>query len=149
MQKEHPPVSYGIFRFVEEDPSIPASERALFASPAKKEAKDIRLPIYDYRSDDNITKGSAGLDAHGFTVVSHTSALKGEDFLGPRVEDVYLKECEELVKQITGAKVAVVNNVALRRKLAAAQVDKNFYYKRGGPLDVAIGQSLRDKPLGT
>lgn len=148
MQKEHSPISYGTFRFVEEDLSIPASERSFFATPAKKEVKDIRLPLYDYRSDYNITKGPAGLDAHGFTVVNHKSALTGEDFLGPQVEDIYLKECEELVKQLTGAKATVVNNVALRRKLATEQMDKGFYYKRGHPMDVVLGQSPRDKPLG-
>jgi GA4 desaturase len=148
MQNGHSPVSYGTFRFVEEDLSIPASERSFFASPAKKEVRDIRLPLYDYRSDHNITKGPAGLDTCGFTVANHKSALTGEDFLGHQVEDVYLKECEELVKRLTGAKAAVVNNVALRRKLATEQLDKRFYYKRGHPMDVALGQAPRDKPLG-
>jgi len=141
------PFTYGIIRFSDPDYSVGPADRGLFAVSASKEIKDLTVPLYDYRSDKNLTKGPAGLDIHGFTVVSHSSALGGESWLGPEVEEVYLKEVEELIKQVTGAKYALVNNVAFRRKLSGAQKGKEHYAKRGSPLDKAIEQAPRDKPF--
>lgn len=140
----------GIFRFSVPDLSLSAEERSLFAFPANKEVKEERLRLYDARTDGNLVRGPEGLDVHGFTYINHRSALSDCDqwFTGQNIEEIYLPEVEELVCRITGAKRAVVNNVAFRRKLTEMQDDHGHVLMRGCVLDQEIGKLPRDVPLG-
>ena len=139
---------YGVLKFTDPDNSVTADERALFALPATKEFREEKLPLRDYRTDPSITKGPAGLDAHGFTVANHRSALEGDDFFADsKLEDVYFPEVEDLVRTLTGCKKVLIKNASFRRKLAVMQEDPKGYYKRGEePFDVSV--IPLEKPLG-
>ena len=60
---------------------------------------------------------------------------------------MYLPEVCELVCNVTGAKNAIVNNCAFRRKHAERQADPNFYLKKGDALDLELGKMERDTPM--
>lgn len=139
----------GILHFREPDPSITKDDRALFSNAAAKRAVNESIPLNDIRTDARITLGPAGLDKQGFAYLKHQSALASEEwFTGRNVEDVYIPEVCDLVCEMTGAKRAIVNNVAFRRRLADNQADPMFYHKRDGPLDKEVGKMARDKMLG-
>ena len=64
---------------------------------------------------------------------THTSALSGEDFLsGTNVEDFYLPEVVELMLRLTGAREAVVHNVAFRRRLVSEEQGDGGFVRRAG-----------------
>ena len=141
-----------ILRYIVPDLSVPAKDRSFFAFPANKEVVDTEVQLRDLRtdSDSDIVRGSAGLDVQGFTYVNHESALAQLEgwYEGKNVEEVYLPEVEALVCEVTGAKRAVVNNVAFRRREAEKQVDHSFYYKRDCDLDRDIGKLPKDQVMG-
>ena len=69
-------------------------------------------------------------------------------FDAAKVEQTYIAEVEELVKQVTGAKRAVANNTCFRRKLADQQEDPKWYLKRGEPLDKIMATLPTDRNFG-
>ena len=109
-----------ILTFHEPDESIKPEDRGLFAFAGQKRVVKQQVNLQDARNDINIVKGPRGLDAQGFAYIKHRSALHNSDqwFSGQNVEDIYLPEVKRLICEITGAKRAVVNNVAFRRRLA-------------------------------
>lgn len=109
--------SYGLIRFTDPDQTIPPEERAFFAqSPAKKSAL-LSLPLHDFRTSPDITRGAEGLDVQGFTYITHNFSLSDKElFEGRKAEDIYAKECVELVLKLTGAKRGVVHNIEIRQK---------------------------------
>lgn len=107
----------GTFVFIDPDSSIGADERGYFALPAAKEQKLYTLPLHDYRTDPNITKGPLGLSKHGFTVVNHKSALSPDSWFSEKaILDTYLPEIQALIKNVTGARKVVPLHAAFRRR---------------------------------
>lgn len=137
-------------RFSIPDFSVPAEERSLFAFAAPKGVVDLKIPLRDARTDTDMVKGPAGLDAQGFAYVKHRSALSNSDrwFVGQDFEDIYMPEICDLVCEVTGAKKAIINNCAFRRKLADEQADPTFYLKRGNVLDQELAKFPRNVALG-
>ena len=142
--------SYGKFRFDVPDNSITPEMRGYYAPPGAKEVKYERLPLHDFRISSDIVKGAKGLDVQGFTYVKHRSVLQNSDqwFDAAKVEQTYIAEVEELVKEVTGAKRTVANNVAFRRKLADQQEDPKWYSKRGDDLDKIMATMPTDRNFG-
>lgn len=132
------------------DFSVPAQDRSLFATAAPKQVSDLKIPLRDARTDSDIVQGPAGLDIQGFAYVNHHSALddSGRWFVGQDFEEVYLPEVCDLVCKVTGAKKAIVNNCAFRRRLADEQADPTFYLKRGCTLDQELAKFPRNVALG-
>lgn len=139
----------GIFRYVEADLSMPASERGIYAPPAPKCIREETLQLLNFRTSKDVVKGGEGLDVQGFTYVNHSSALSRDDFFqGTNAEDVYAPECIDLVLKLTGAKRGIVHNIAFRRKLATNQADLSFVSLKGGPVDQIIEKLPKDRLLG-
>ena len=143
-------VQPAILRYIVPDLSVPAKDRSFFAFPANKEVVDTGVQLRDFRTDPDIVRGPAGLDVQGFTYIAHESALAKSDgwYEGQNVEEIYLPEVEALICKVTGAKRAVVNNVAFRRREAEKQVDHSFFYKRDCDLDRDIGKLPKDQVMG-
>ena len=139
-----------ILRFSVPDFSVSASDRSFFAFAAPKKAVDQSIPLNDARISRKIVPGPAGLDVQGFAFINHKSALHAskEWFSGQNVEDVYLPEVCQLICDVTGAKRAIVNNVAFRRRLADEQNDPTFYLKKGCELDKEFSLLPRDRTMG-
>ena len=136
------------FKFIDPDNSIGPDDRALFALPAVKEFKIESLPIRDYRSSPELVRGPAGLDKHGFTLVNHTSALSGDGwFSESALEDIYFDEVRTLVKNVTGAKDAVINSVVFRRKAPERSLNPVAYRKKGDEL-VDVKKIELNRPMG-
>ena len=143
-EQEH----YGLLRFANPDLSIPASERGLFSPPANKEVVEAKLPLHDLRTSPSIIQGPAGLDVQGFAYIQHQSALSDETwFSGTNIEDIYLPEVCSLICNITGAKRAIINQCAFRRKHVELQTDPSFYLKRDAPLDQELAKLPTDVPF--
>lgn len=136
------------FRFGVPDFSVPPEDRSLFSFPATTKVVHERIELHDFRTSTEVTKGPEGLDVQGFTYINHRSVLHNSDQWFDSVRDAYIPEVEDLICKVTGAKRAIVNNVAFRRKLAADQEDPTFYYKRGHPLDQALSEIPKDVALG-
>ena len=139
----------GYLTYTDPDLSIRPEERAFFAFPPAKELKVEPVQLHDYRKS-QITKGPAGLDAHGFTVVNHKSALSDDRWFSEAdVEDIYLPEVEQIIKEVTGASKAVIVNASFRRKAAVERDEDPGYYKKAGDeLTFDIKRLTSDKPLG-
>lgn len=131
---------YGTFRYSLPDNSIPVQERSLYTSPSSKLVKDVPQKLHDFRTDPSFTHGGPGLDVQGFTYVEHTSALSGNEFFeGKNIEEVYGPEVCELVKNVTGAKRAIIDGVTLRSRLATETEEDLYHVKlKDGPQDMAI-----------
>ena len=139
---------FGVLRFGIPDDSLTAEERGLFAPKANKGIVEEKLVLHDARTDTNIVAGPDGLDVQGFAYIKHQSALTSQEwFTGDNVENVYLPELTNLMLSITGAKNAVVNNVAFRRRTADQQADPNFVLRKGEPLDQEMEKLPKDTPL--
>ncbi|KIW67783.1 hypothetical protein PV04_07012 [Phialophora macrospora] len=158
-QQQSPPADIptkAIFRYCEPDLSVPASERSLFAQPKPINLHEETLPLHNYRTAVHLDHGPAGLDKHGFTLV------EDRDFCGGDNDDAwwwgdetalratYIPAVEALVRRVTGCRVAVVNNVAFRRR-GASRYDgaegTKFYHPRGGELDRMIEKLACDVPM--
>ena len=140
-----PEPTYGTFRFLEPDLSIPASERAIFAGPASILAREESIELNDFRTSPNIAHGPEGLDVQSFTYLTHKSSLSGDDILqGTNAEDVYAPEVCKWMLGVTGGSRAVVHNIAFRRKLAEQGVELYSYRKAGGEWD----ESIKNQPAG-
>ncbi|KAF2645234.1 hypothetical protein P280DRAFT_531225 [Massarina eburnea CBS 473.64] len=127
------------------DLSVKPEDRGLFSGPAHKYSEDIEVDLYDPASTPGIVQGPEGLDVQGFTYVKHQSALDVDEWLhGENPEEAYVKEVEELVQQVTGAKKVVVNHLGIRKRLAANNQDPKFYRKAGDKHDQAV-QKLTKK----
>ncbi|KAK3620614.1 hypothetical protein LTR22_025515 [Elasticomyces elasticus] len=136
-----------LFRFSIPDHSVSAYDRSLFAPPANKEVREEKLSLHDFRTSEDITHGGTGIDTQGFTYIKRRSALSdsGRWFQEDDLERIYFPEVEKLLCELTGAKRAVVNNVAFRRKVASKEdVDHSFVMKRGCDFDLAIAKSPKD-----
>lgn len=141
--------TFGIFRFLEPDLSVPAHERATFAGPASKAAKEETIELHDFRSDKSIARGREGLDVQGFTYVEHASSLTGEELLaGTKAEDIYAPEVIGFMLKLTGGSRAVAHDVGFRRKLANRQADLYHVQRRGNEMDQAVSKLPRDRILG-
>ena len=142
--------AYATLRFVVPDNSVTADERSLFAFPANKEVVEEHLELHDFRTATDVVKGAEGLDVQGFTYINHRSALSDSDewFTGKNVEETYIPETEDLICKLTGAKRAVVNNVAFRHKLTDQQADPNFVLRRGCEFDLALAALPKDVAMG-
>ena len=139
----------GTFRFLDPDLSVPAQERAIFAGPAPKAAKEETIELNDFRTSHEVAKGGSGLDVQAFTYVNHVSTLTAEAILeGTNAEDIYVPEMIDLILKVTGASRAVAHNVAFRRKLSTKQVDLYNIQRRGNDMDEAVRKQPRDRILG-
>lgn len=143
-----------ILRFKEPNFYIGPEDRSLFALCAATRVVDAEINLHDARNSAEIAKGAAGLDVQGFTYVKHRSALANSNrpseswFEGQNLEDVYFPEVCKLICDLTGAKRAIVNNSAFRRKLANEQADPTHYLKRDCDLDKEIQKLPKDIPFG-
>jgi GA4 desaturase len=137
-------------RFGIPDLSVSPEDRALYGFPANKEVIQERVKLHDFRTSSEVTKGPEGLDVQGFTYINHRSALNNSDqrFTEEDVRKTFIPEVEDLICKVTGAKRAVANNIAFRRKLATEQEDPKFYYKKDHPLDQALSKFPRDIAIG-
>lgn len=140
----------GVVRYNIPDFSVPAEERCTFAFAAPKDVADLSVPLRDARTDPDIVKGPAGIDVQGFTLIKHRSALHNSDrwFTGQDFEEVYMPEVCDLVCKVTGAKKAIINNCAFRRRLADEQADPKFYLKRGHMFDQELAKFPKNVALG-
>lgn len=129
----------GTVRYNVPDLSVKPEDRGLFSGAAHKFGEDVDVNLYDPETADDIVTGPEGLDVQGFTYVKHQSALGEEDWLvGHNVEEKYVPEVEELVRQVTGAKRVVVNHLGIRKRLSANNNDHTFYRKKGDKHDEAV-----------
>jgi hypothetical protein len=138
------------FRYEEPDLSVPAQERSLFAKVKAKNVQEEKLPLHDYRTAINLAKGVECLDKHGFTLVENhldESAWATEEDIRAK----YVPSVERLVKNVTGCKTVIVNNVSFRRKLpkvADSEEGKTFYFARGSDFDRQIEALPMKLPMG-
>ncbi|MCJ1386326.1 hypothetical protein MMC17_009452 [Xylographa soralifera] len=136
---------YGIIQYGSPDNSVSAQERALYTLPSSKSITDINQRLYDMRTSNDIVKGPEGLDVQGFTYIEHKSALSGEDwFVGNNVIDIYMPEVIDLICKATGAKRAVVDSIAFRRRVASEEEERNVPHRRGDKHDQAMSKLTRD-----
>lgn len=141
--------TYGTFRFIDPDLSVPAKERATFAGPAPKTVKEETIQLHDFRTSNDVAKGGRGLDVQAFTYVNHVSSLTGDEMLhGSNAEDIYVPEIIDLVLKVTGASRAIAHNVAFRRKLSTKQVDLYNVQRRGNDMDEAVKKQRFDRIIG-
>lgn len=140
----------GTVRYNLPDLSVLPEDRGLFSGPAHKYGEDVDVDLYDPTAAPEIVQGPAGLDIQGFTYVKHRSALDADEWLtGNNVEEKYVPEVEELVRQVTGAKKVVVNHLGIRKRLAANNTDPTFYRKAGDKHDETVKQlTERNSPWG-
>lgn len=143
------PQQTGIFRFIDPDLSIPASQRAIYASPAPKRVVEEEIALHDLRAATDLPSGQAGLDTQAFTWAKHQFSLSAEELLqGDNVENVYVQEVKDLVLKVTGAKRAVAHQAAFRRGLATKQENLNAVHPAGGEFDEATLKMPRDRFQG-
>jgi hypothetical protein len=136
----------GVLKYVVLGTSVTPSHREFFSFPPAEISLE-KTQLHDYHKSPNIVKGAAGLDAHGFRVVQHQSALSSDQwFTDSQAEDIYLPEAEALVKMLTGAKQTIVINASFRRKLATERHEK--CYKRTGEGNLNLKALMREKPSG-
>jgi hypothetical protein len=140
----------GTVRYNLPDLSVRPEDRGLFSGPAHKSGEDVDVDLYDPTTAPEIVQGPAGLDVQGFTYVKHQSALGVDEWLeGNNVEEIYIPEVEDLVRQVTGAKKVVVNHLGIRKRLTAKNNDPTFYRKAGDTHDEAVKQlTKQNSPWG-
>lgn len=140
----------GTIRYNLPDLTVRPEDRGLFSGPAHSSGEDVEVDLYDPTSSSEIIQGPEGLDIQGFTYVQHKSVLDAEEWLtGNNVEEKYVPEVEELVRQVTGAKKVVVNHLGIRKRLSEKNNDPTFYRKKGDQHDEAVKQLAgQDKPWG-
>ncbi|KAJ9607576.1 hypothetical protein H2200_007654 [Cladophialophora chaetospira] len=147
MTETHATAVRGAFRYGEPDSAIPADKRSLFSQPHLVNLQEETLPLRDYRSDTKLVRGVEGLHKHGFTLVEHHLDPHAWDDEAA-VRGAYIPSVEQLVKNVTGCKTAIVNNVAFRRKHATQyDADKNFYHPRDGDLDKMLATLPCDRAM--
>ncbi|KAK5173939.1 uncharacterized protein LTR77_002620 [Saxophila tyrrhenica] len=130
------------------DLSVPPEDRGLFSGPAHKYGEDVEVDLYDPATVPEIVQGPEGLDIQGFTYVKHRSALNTDEWLmGSNVEDIYVPEIQDLVRQVTGARNVIVNHLGIRKRLTANNNDPTFYRKKGDKHDDAVKKlTEQDRP---
>lgn len=129
----------GTVRYNLPDLSVRPEDRGLFSGPAHKFGEDVDVDLFNPELSDEIIQGPEGLDVQGFTYVKHKSVLGTDDWLkGNNVEEKYVPEVEELVKQVTGAKKVIVNHLGIRKRLSASNNDPTFYRKAGDQHDETV-----------
>jgi hypothetical protein len=134
-----PGVVRGTVRYNVPDDSVRPEDRGLFSGPAHKYAEDVDVDLYDPATTPDIVQGPEGLDVQGFTYVKHRSALTLDQWMtGHLVEEIYIPEVEQLVREVTKAKKVIVNHLGIRKRLAANNVDPTFYRKAGDQHDQAV-----------
>lgn len=140
----------GTVRYNVPDLSVRPEDRGLFSGPAHSSGEDVDVDLYDPEVAPEIIQGPEGLDIQGFTYVKHKSSLGPDDWLeGSNVEEKYVPEVEELVRQVTGAKKVIVNHLGIRKRLANNNNDPTFYRKAGDQHDEAVKKlTSQDKPWG-
>ncbi|KAF2217519.1 hypothetical protein CERZMDRAFT_92166 [Cercospora zeae-maydis SCOH1-5] len=140
--------THGIFRFVDPDLSVPAYDRAIFANPRPKRLEQLKLPLHNFWTSDEVAKGSAGLDTQGFTYIEHASSLTAEQvFEDGNVEAVLVPETIDMMLKLTGAKRGVAHNVGFRRKAATKQENLDFIPMRGNELDQILAKMPKNQLL--
>ena len=135
-----------IFRFNDPDPDITAEDRALFAIAAAKTVTEKKLTLHDLRTANHLPSDSECLHKHGFTVVRNsvdTNAWSSAE----NIDSIYIPAISSLLKDLTGCKTVLVNNVAFRRKRVKQQADPKFYHKPGGMLDTLAKSMPTDRPF--
>lgn len=134
-----PGIVRGTVRYNLPDTSVRPEDRGLFSGPAHKSGEDVEVDLYDPVATPEIVQGPEGLDVQGFTYVKHKSVLDEGDWLeGNNVEEKYVPEVEELVRQVTGAKKVLVNHLGIRKRLSNNNNDPKFYRKAGDQHDEAV-----------
>lgn len=94
-----------------------------YAPPAgtpqtNRRVTSVIMPIYDARS----MASSLSLEREGFVLVHHASAVR-DFYNNEEVKAVYYQECEQLLKEATGAaRVVVFDHIV--RNAARAKLDK-------------------------
>ena len=136
-----PGIVRGTVRYNLPDLSVRPEDRGLFSGPAHKSGEDVDVDLYDPATAPEIVQGPEGLDIQGFTYIKHKSVLDAEEWLvGNSVEEKYVPEVEELVRQVTGAKTVIVNHLGIRKRLSAKNNDPTFYRKAGDSHDETVKQ---------
>lgn len=140
----------GTVRYNVPDLSIRPEDRGLFSGAAHKFGEDVDVNLYDPSNAPELVSGPEGLDIQGFTYVKHKSSLDTDDWLvGTNVEEKYVPEVEELVRQVTGAKKVVVNHLGIRKRLSANNNNHTFYRKKGDKHDEAVKKlTQQNSPWG-
>ncbi|SMR52557.1 unnamed protein product [Zymoseptoria tritici ST99CH_3D1] len=136
MADQEQTLSRAIFSFSHPDLSSPASSRPIYVPPPALSQHNLTLPLHDIRSNSELQQGLKSVDEHGFTLVKHTSAFEKDGKMqgllkGRMVEEVYAPEMIRLALEVTGAKRAVVHNVAFRRR-GFDEGEEEEQEKRGG-----------------
>lgn len=144
------PADGAILHFGVPDFSVSAEERGFFAFPAYKSVAKVSIPLRNARTDADITRGPEGLDVQGFTYLEHHSVLAEDDqwFEGDNIERLYLQECEDLIKRVTGAKRTVSINCSFRRRAVNVESDPKSFVRRGCEIDENLAKLPRDKCTG-
>ena len=100
----------GRIQYIEPDTSIDPFDCDYLAIPRPLTLIHEDLPLHNLRPEIFSNPSPYGLDKTGFTAVKHNSVFHSapyskESFLNEKlVEEVYIPETEDLVKQVTGAK---------------------------------------------
>lgn len=135
-----------VFRFNDPDPAIKADERSLFALAAPRDVHEHRLSLHDIRTAQNLPEDRECLHKHGFAVINHPADMTVFDD-AQQTEEKYIPEIEAIVKNMTGCKTVLVNNIAFRRKPVNLASDPKFYYARGSDFDKMLGKLPTDRVL--
>ena len=140
----------GTVRYNIPDTNVRPEDRGLFSGPAHSYGEDVEVDLYDPATAPEIVQGPEGLDVQGFTYVKHQSALSEDEWLmGTNVEEKYVPEVQELVRQVTGAKNVMVNHLGIRKRVANNNADPTFYRKAGDKHDETVKKlTEQDKPWG-
>ncbi|OAG09721.1 uncharacterized protein CC84DRAFT_1235569 [Paraphaeosphaeria sporulosa] len=136
--------SRGTVRYNVLDLSVRPEDRGLFSGPAHKYSEDIEVDLFEPVSSPEIVQGPEGLDVQGFAYVKHRSALDVDEWMnGENPEETYVKEVEDLVGKVTGAKKVVVNHLGIRKRLAEKNADPSFYRKAGDKHDETVKERAK------
>lgn len=122
MATVHPPQPLAIFSYNEPDFSAQSKDNVRSGYPPNRSSRDETLPLHDMRIDTSIKHGRTALDTHGFTYVNQKSKLQLEECNSETaVRTIYIPEVEQIIRETTGAKTAIVVNVTFRNKKPLSQ----------------------------
>lgn len=117
MTAVHSTLPMAIFTYNEPDFSTQSKDNSRSGYPPNKSSRHETLPLRDMRIDPSITHGRIALDTHGFTYVTQKSALLSEECGSETAVRIkYIPEVEQIIRETTGAKKAIVVNVTFRNK---------------------------------
>lgn len=131
------------------DNSIPPGKRGFFSFTSRTDFETRHVRLHNYRTSQDIVPGPEGLDVQGFVSVRHRFSLDSDELMkGENVENVYLSEVAEFVREFTGASKAAATGAVIRGQILDAKYDLNERLQIGQEGDKKFNEASREKPLG-